>query len=164
MKNIFEGQPKGLFLLFAVEMWERFSYYGMRALIVLYMIQNLAYSAQKAGNVYGMYTGLVYLTPLVGGYLADKYFGQRKCITAGGIFMCIGLLLLAFGHKSLFFISLFLMIIANGCFKSNISSVVGLLYGEDNNRKDAAFTIFYMGINLGALLSPIVCGTLAVKF
>ena len=165
MLNIFkQGHPKGLFLLFFVEMWERFSFYGMRALIVLYMIENLLYTSQKAGNIYGLYTGLVYLTPLIGGYLADRYFGQRRCISAGAIFMTLGLFLLAFGPKSLFLLSLFLMIIANGFFKSNISSVLGLLYGEDNAKKDSAFTIFYMGINLGAFFSPLVCGTLVVKF
>lgn len=159
-----QNHPKGLYLLFCVEMWERFSYYGMRALIVLYMIQTLAYSAQKAGNVYGLYTGLVYLTPLFGGYLADRYLGQRKCITFGAILMSVGLFLLAFGSKTLFFLSLFLMITANGFMKSNISSVLGLLYGEDNTKKDSAYTIFYMGINLGAFFSPLVCGTLAVKY
>ncbi len=165
MLNILkQGHPKGLYLLFCVEMWERFSFYGMRALIVLYMIENLMFSAQKAGNIYGLYTGLVYLTPLVGGYLADRCFGQRKCISMGAIFMSCGLFLLAFGPKSLFLLSLFLMIIANGLFKSNISSVLGLLYGNDNEKKDTAFTIFYMGINLGAFFSPLVCGTLAVKF
>ena len=165
MLNLFrQGHPKGLYLLFCVEMWERFSFYGMRALIVLYMIQNLAYSAQKAGNIYGLYTGLVYLTPLIGGYLADRYLGQRRCISAGASFMVLGLFLLAFGPKSLFLFSLFLMIVANGFFKSNISSVLGLLYGDDNDKKDSAFTIFYMGINLGAFFSPLVCGTLAVKF
>ena len=165
MLNIFkQDHPKGLYLLFCVEMWERFSFYGMRALIVLYMIQNLAYSAQKAGNIFGLYTGLVYLTPLIGGYLADRFLGQRRCISAGAIFMILGLFLLAFGPKSLFLFSLFLMIIANGFFKSNISSVLGLLYGDDNDKKDSAFTIFYMGINLGAFFSPLVCGTLAVKF
>lgn len=165
MRNLLkQGHPKGLYLLFCVEMWERFSYYGMRALIVLYMVQELMYSAQKAGNIYGLYTGLVYLTPLIGGYLADRYFGQRKCITAGAIFMVLGLFLLAFGSKTLFLLALFLMIIANGFFKSNISSVLGLLYGDDNDKKDSAYTIFYMGINLGAFFSPLVCGTLAVKF
>ncbi len=165
MLNIFkQGHPKGLYLLFFVEMWERFSYYGMRALIVLYMIQTLAYSSQHAGNIYGLYTGLVYLTPLIGGYLADRYLGQRKCIATGASLMIIGLFMLAFGPKSLFLLSLFLMIIANGFFKSNISSVLGLLYGDDNEKKDSAFTIFYMGINLGAFFSPLVCGTLAVKF
>ena len=165
MANLFkQNHPKGLYLLFFVEMWERFSFYGMRALIVLYMIQSLAYSVERAGNIYGLYTGLVYLTPLIGGYLADRYFGQRRCITLGAIFMSFGLFLLAFGPKSLFLLSLFFMIIANGFFKSNISSVLGLLYGNDNEQKDSAFTIFYMGINLGAFLSPLVCGTLAVKY
>lgn len=165
MLNIFkQGHPKGLYLLFFVEMWERFSFYGMRALIVLYMVQHLMYSTQQAGNIYGLYTGLVYLTPLIGGYLADRYFGQRKCIATGALLMVVGLFLLAFGPKSLFLLSLFFMIIANGFFKSNISSVLGLLYGNDNEKKDSAFTIFYMGINLGAFFSPLVCGTLAVKF
>ena len=159
-----QAHPKGLYLLFFVEMWERFSYYGMRALIVLYMIQNLAYSAQKAGNIYGLYTGLVYLTPLLGGYIADKHWGQRKCITLGTVFMSFGLFLLAFGGEKLFLISLFLMIAANGFFKSNISSTLGLLYENEPKKKDSAFTVFYMGINLGALFSPLVCGTLAVKY
>ncbi len=165
MLNVFKQEhPKGLYLLFCVEMWERFSYYGMRALIVLYMVQNLLYSTQKAGNIYGLYTGLVYLTPLVGGYLADRYLGQRKCITSGAILMICGLLLLAFGPKNLFLLSLCLMVIANGFFKSNISSLLGLLYENNEEKKDSAYTIFYMGINLGAFFSPLVCGTLAVKF
>ena len=165
MANVFnQAHPKGLYLLFFVEMWERFSFYGMRALIVLYMVQILMYSTQKAGTIYGLYTGFVYLTPLIGGYLADRYIGQRKCITIGAVLMSCGLFLLAFGPKSLFLCSLFLMVCANGFFKSNISSVLGLLYGDDNNKKDSAFTIFYMGINLGAFLSPLVCGTLAVKY
>ena len=164
MDIIKQEHPKGLYLLFCVEMWERFSYYGMRALLVLYMVQELMFTSQKAGNIYGLYTGFVYLTPLLGGYLADRFFGQRKCIAAGGFFMAGGLFLLAFGSKDLFLLSLFLMIIANGCFKSNISSTLGLLYGNDNSKKDSAFTIFYMGINLGAFFSPLVCGTLAVKY
>jgi len=159
-----QDHPKGLYLLFLVEMWERFSFYGMRALIVLYMIQTLAYSTQKAGNIYGLYTGLVYLTPLIGGYLADRYLGQRRCISLGAILMILGLFSLAFAPKSFFLFSLFLMIIANGFFKSNISSVLGLLYKDCNEKKDSAFTIFYMGINLGAFFSPLVCGTLAVKY
>jgi len=164
MLGLFKQEhPRGLYLLFFVEMWERFSFYGMRALLVLYMVQELLYSSQKAGNIYGIYTGLVYLTPLIGGYLADRYFGQRKCITAGAILMASGLFLLASGIHSLFIPALFLMITANGCFKSNISSVLGLLYGNDNTKKDSAFTIFYMGINFGAFLSPIICGTVAYK-
>lgn len=165
MLNLFkQGHPKGLYLLFFVEMWERFSYYGMRALVVLYMIQTLKYSPQKAGNIYGLYTGLVYLTPLIGGYLADRYFGQRKCITAGAVLMSCGLFLLAFGSESFFVSALFIMVIANGFFKSNISSVLGLLYKNNNDKKDSAYTIFYMGINLGAFFSPLICGTLAVKY
>ena len=162
--NFKETHPKGLYLLFFVEMWGRFSFYGMRALLVLYMVQVLLFSHQKAGNIYGIYTGLVYLTPLIGGYLADRYFGQRKCITAGAILMSLGLFTLAFGGSNLFLTALFLMICANGCFKSNISSVLGLLYGDDNSKKDSAFTIFYMGINLGAFLSPLICGTIAIKY
>ena len=159
-----QEHPKGLYLLFCVEMWERFSFYGMRALLVLYMVQHLAFTSQKAGTIYGLYTGFVYLTPLIGGYLADRYFGQRKCITAGAVLMSLGLFILAFAPKSFFLFSLFLMICANGCFKSNISSVLGLLYGDDNEKKDSAFTVFYMGINFGAFFSPLICGTLAVKY
>lgn len=165
MSFIFNHEhPRGLYLLFFVEMWERFSYYGMRALLVLYMVQSLMYNSQKAGTIYGIYTGLVYLTPLLGGYLADRYLGQRKCITAGALFMTAGLFMLAFGAKSMFIVALFLMITANGFFKSNISSVLGLLYSDDDNKKDSAFTIFYMGINIGAFFSPLICGTLAVKY
>ena len=165
MFNLFkQNHPRGLYLLFFVEMWERFSFYGMRALIVLYMVENLAFSIQTAGNIYGLYTGCVYLTPLIGGYIADRYLGQRRCITLGATLMSIGLLSLAFGGKGLFIISLLLMTIANGFFKSNISSLLGLLYGNDNEKKDSAFTIFYMGINLGAFFSPLICGTLAVKY
>ena len=165
MANVFKQEhPKGLYLLFFVEMWERFSYYGMRALVVLYMVQNLMFSTQKAGTIYGLYTGFVYLTPLIGGFLADRYFGQRKCITAGAVLMSAGLFTLAFAPKTFFLFALFLMVLANGCFKSNISSVLGLLYGNDNKRKDSAFTVFYMGINLGAFLSPLICVSIAVKF
>lgn len=165
MKSIVkQGHPRGLYLLFFTEMWERFSYYGMRALLVLYMIQSLCYSTEKAGNIYGFYTGFVYLTPLIGGYIADKFLGQRKCITIGAVLMCIGLFTLAFAPVQLFILSLFFMVIANGFFKSNISSVLGMLYGKDNDKKDIGFTIFYMGINLGAFFSPLVCGTIAFKY
>lgn len=163
-KELKQNHPKGLYLLFFVEMWERFSYYGMRALLVLYMVQQLLYSNEKAGHIYGFYTGFVYLTPILGGYIADKIIGQRRCITIGASLMCLGLFMLSSGQEILFLPSLFIMVIANGFFKSNISSVLGILYGNNNDKKDSAFTIFYMGINLGALFSPLVCGTLAVKF
>lgn len=165
MLNIFkQGHPKGLYLLFFVEMWERFSYYGMRALLVLYMVQQFAFSVQKASFIYGIYTGFVYLTPLIGGYIADRYWGQRKCITAGAILMALGLFGLSIHHYAAFYISLIIMICANGMFKSNISTVVGMLYKDSPEKKDSGFTIFYMGINAGALLSPLVCGTIAVKY
>jgi len=176
--NFLKTHPKGLYLLFFVEMWERFSYYGMRALLVLFVIQYLfkgvgeEISTPYAGNIYGTYTGLVYLTPLIGGYIADRYLGQRKCISAGAILMVIGLFTLSASGFQIFssfkwilFISgLVLMIIANGFVKSNISAVVGKLYGDNQDKKDAGFTIFYMGINLGALLSPLICGTLAYLY
>ena len=175
MIGIFKEHPKGLFLLFAVEMWERFSYYGMRALLVLYLIQSLfkgldeVTATQYAGHIYGWYTGLVYLTPLAGGYIADRYLGQRKCISIGAILMAFGLFLLfasdlrVLEHYNLiiFAVGLCLMVLANGFMKSNISTVVGMLYGDDKQRRDAGFTVFYMGINLGAFFSPLVCGTLA---
>ncbi len=176
--DFLKGHPKGLYLLFCVEMWERFSYYGMRALLVLYMVQYLfsgmskEVATQYAGNIYGWYTGLVYLTPLVGGYLADRYFGQRKCIATGTFVMSIGLFCLALSvisadivYKNGFFIlGLVLMILANGLVKSNISAIVGMLYGEDKQKRDAGFTLFYMGINLGAFFSPLICGTLATIY
>ena len=164
LNSLKQNHHKGLYLLFFTEMWERFSYYGMRALLVLYMIQSLMYSTEKSGEIYGLYTGFVYLTPLIGGYLADRFLGQRKCITTGGVMMSIGLFMLASGIQSLFIPALFVMVLANGFFKSNISSVLGMLYGNDNERKDSAFTIFYMGINLGAFFSPLVCGTIAFKY
>ena len=165
MSRVIEQKhPKGLYLLFFTEMWERFSYYGMRALLVLYMIQTLMYSTVKAGKIYGLYTGFVYLTPLIGGYIADKILGQRRCITIGATLMFLGLIMLASGYHALFIPALFVMVIANGFFKSNISSVLGMLYGKNNEKKDSAFTVFYMGINLGALFSPIICGTIAFKY
>ncbi len=165
MFDIFkQNHPKGLYLLFFVEMWERFAYYGMRSMLVLYMLQVLMFSSQKASFIYGLYTGFVYLTPLLGGYLADRFLGQRKCITIGSILMICGLFGLCINTTPVFFISLFLMICANGMFKSNISTIVGMLYGKKVLKRDSGFTIFYMGINLGALLSPLVCGTLAVIY
>lgn len=164
LKDFIQNHPKGLYLLFFTEMWERFSYYGMRALLVLYMIQKLLYTNEEAGYVYGLYTGFVYLTPVIGGYIADRLIGQRKCILTGALLMCIGLFSLAFGGEKLFIPSLTVMIIANGFFKSNISSLLGLLYGKNNEKKDSGFTVFYMGINLGAFFSPLVCGTIASIF
>jgi len=155
--------PKGLYLLFTLEMWERFSYYGMRALLFLYMTKALAFDSVKAGDVYGWYTSLVYLTPLLGGFLADRFWGQRKTVLFGGIIMMLGHFAMAFSEIEFFYSALILLIIGNGLFKPNISTMVGQLYGPDDPRRESGFSIFYMGINLGALLAPIICGTLGEK-
>jgi proton-dependent oligopeptide transporter, POT family len=152
------GHPKGLYVLFLTEMWERFSYYGMRALLVYYMVKQLAFAQGYASHVYGFYTGFVYLTPLFGGILADRVLGQRKTVILGAVLMAIGHFMMAF--ESLFFPALFFLILGNGAFKPNISTQVGNLYAPGDPRRDRAFSIFYVGINLGAFFSPLVCGTL----
>jgi len=158
-----EGHPKGLYLLFGVEMWERFSFYGMRVLLMLYMLKALEFSTEKAGSVYGLYTGLVYLTPLLGGYIADRYWGQRRAILVGGVLMMLGHFAMAVQSLPFFYSALALLILGNGFFKPNISTLVGGLYERNDPRRDAAFTIFYMGINLGAFFSPIICSTLGER-
>ncbi|WP_435010152.1 peptide MFS transporter [Tundrisphaera lichenicola] len=152
------GQPPGLYVLFGAEMWERFSYYGMRALLVLYLTKHLDYARSDALALYALYTGLAYFTPLIGGYMADKVLGQRKAILSGGILMALGHFAMAFEH--LLLLALSLLIIGNGFFKPNISTMVGNLYPQGDNRRDVAYTIFYMGINLGAFIAPLVCGWL----
>lgn len=160
-------QPPGLYLLFFTEMWERFSYYGMRGMLVLYLTTalikgGLGFDTQSATLLYGWFTGAVYFTPIIGGYLSDKFLGQRKAITIGGITMALGqFTLFAHQSKSALYLGLILLIIGNGFFKPNISTLVGKLYSNGDARKDGAFTIFYMGINLGAFLAPLVCSTLA---
>lgn len=163
------GHPKGLYLLFFTEMWERFSYYGMRAIFTLFMIKALLFDKALASEIYGSYTGLVYLTPLIGGYVADRYWGNRRAILAGGILMAIGhfcMFLSAANYSDIafaqpmLFLGLGFLIFGNGFFKPNISTMVGQLYPQGDQRIDAAFTIFYMGINLGAFLAPLVCGGL----
>lgn len=165
-----KGHPKGLYLLFMTEMWERFSYYGMRAIFVLYMTKVLLMGDAEASEIYGSYTGLVYLTPLLGGYLSDRILGNRRSIEIGGLLMALGQFTLFFSASSsgatavsLMWIGLTLLIIGNGFFKPNISTMVGQLYPKGDRRVDAAFTIFYMGINLGAFIAPLICGTLAEK-
>ena len=172
----FLGHPVGLYVLFFTEMWERFSYYGMRAILMLYMVQYLAWSDGKAGGLYGDYTGLVYITPLFGGFLADRYLGLRRAIVIGAFTMALGQGFLAFNAYpttaggvaaggglgvATLYLGLLLLIAGNGFFKPNISTLVGQLYGPEDPRRDAAFTIFYMGINIGAFLAPLICGTLA---
>ncbi len=155
------GHPMGLYVLFGAEMWERFSYYGMRALLVLYLTKHLKMSRPDALDIYAIYTGLVYLTPMIGGYLADKVLGQRKAILIGGIVMAMGHFAMAF--EPLLHLALGLLILGNGFFKPNISTMVGNLYPQGDARRDGAYTIFYMGINLGAFFSPLVCGILGER-
>ncbi len=153
------GHPTGLFALFFAEMWERFSYYGMRALLVFYMLKGfLGYGDSDAYAVYGAYTALVYMTPFFGGLLADRLLGARRAVIVGGLLMAAGQSLLMVPHTIPFFTGLALLICGNGFFKPNISTIVGSLYPQHSARRDGGFTIFYMGINLGAAMSPLLCG------
>ncbi len=153
------GHPAGLFTLFFAEMWERFSYYGMRALLVFYMIKGfLSYGDGEAYAVYGAYTALVYMTPFFGGMLADRLLGARRAVVVGGLLMAAGHLLMTIETPLGFFTALALLICGNGFFKPNISTIVGSLYPEGSHKRDGGFTIFYMGINLGAAMSPLLCG------
>ena len=159
------GHPKGLYFLFFTEMWERFSYYGMRAIFILFMTKVLLMKDADASEIYGSYTGLVYLTPLLGGYLCDKFLGNRRSIVIGGLLMAIGQFFMFFsasagtnGGVTLMWLGLTAIIIGNGFFKPNISSMVGSLYPkQEKNKLDTAFTIFYMGINIGAFLGQSIC-------
>ncbi|BDR33698.1 MFS transporter [Photobacterium damselae subsp. damselae] len=170
------GHPKGLFLLFSTELWERFSYYAMRAILVLYLTDKtinggLGWSTQDALQLYGTYTGLVYFTPLIGGWIADNILGQRRSIIIGGILMAIGQFTLALPHSmvdphavTFFYIGLGFLVVGNGLFKPNISTMVGDLYKEGDHRRDGAFTIFYMGINIGSLLAGVIAGTASTVY
>ena len=155
-KLINNKNPYSLTTLFFTEMWERFSYYGMRALLVLYLVNSLNYSDGDALHIYAIYTGLVYLTPIIGGYLADKYLGTQKTIFIGGITMMLGHFLMVF--PDLLFLAMGLLIIGNGYFKPNISTLLGRLYKDNDVRRDSGFSIFYIGINLGAFLAPLIVG------
>lgn len=158
-KETLFGHPAGLFTLFFAEMWERFSYYGMRALLVFYMSKDfLAYSDEKAYAVYGAYTALVYATPFIGGILADRILGRRHAVIIGGTLMALGHLLMGWRDTYAFYMALSLLVVGNGFFKPNISTMVGALYPEESERRDSGFTLFYMGINLGAAMSPLICG------
>ena len=153
------GHPPGLFLLFFVEMWERFSFYGMRALLIFYMMKGfLKMDDASAYGIYAAYGALVYATPFFGGMLADKVMGTRAAIILGGALMAAGHFVMMFEHATAFYFALALLIAGNGFFKPNISTTVGRLYGEHPGKKDAGFTLFYIGINLGAALAPLVCG------
>lgn len=162
------GHPRGLFVLFYAEMWERFSYYGMRALLILYLTKHWLFSDGKANLVYGAYTSLVYITPVLGGYLADRYLGQRKAVVFGGILLALGHALMAVEGSggttdptiNVFWLALSFIIVGSGFLKANISVIVGQLYGLTDARRDGAYSIFYMGINTGAALGTILVGYL----
>lgn len=154
--------PLGLYLLFATEAWERFSFYGMRALLVLYLTKHLHYDRAEALHLYAAYTALAYFSPLFGGYLSDRYLGSRRAVLCGGVMMSLGHFTMAF--ESAIFLALGLLVLGNGFFKPNISALVGGLYTERESLRDEGYTIFYMGINLGAFLAPLVCGTLGERY
>ncbi len=165
-----KGHPKALYYLFFVELWERFSYYGMRALLVLYIVDQL-YSNMAMGDadtraysIYAAFGALVYATPVLGGMIADKFLGYRKSIMTGGVMMSIGLFLMTANIPFFFYVGLGFLVTGNGLFKPNISSMVGSLYEQGDPRRDAGFTIFYMGINIGAWLSPLACGWVAYAY
>jgi POT family proton-dependent oligopeptide transporter len=162
------GHPKGLSTLFFTELWERFSYYGMRAILILFMVAapaqgGLGFPTEKAAAIYGLYTGAVYFTSIPGGYIADRLLGLRRAVLIGGVLIALGHFSLALNVLPLFYAGLVLIVLGTGLLKANIASIVGQLYGEGDQRRDAGFSIFYMGINTGAFVSPLVCGWLAQK-
>jgi len=164
----FAGHPRGLMTLFFTEMWERFSYYGMRALLVLYMTAavtdgGLGFDAKKAGLIYGLYTSMVYAMSIPGGWLADRFLGQQRSVLIGGILIALGHFSMIAVPLPFFYGGLVLIVLGTGLLKPNISTIVGQLYSAEDHRRDAGFSIFYMGINLGALIAPIVTGYLAQR-
>ncbi len=162
------GHPKGLFYLFFAELWERFSFYGMRALLTLYMVEEIFKSLSNrdyaTAAVYASYGSLVYASTVIGGQISDKILGMRSSIFFGGILMAVGHFVLAIENDIAFFLALAFIIVGNGFFKPNISTFVGSLYKDGDVRKDSGFTIFYMGINIGGWVAPLLCGWLAVKY
>jgi POT family proton-dependent oligopeptide transporter len=164
----FFGHPRGLSTLFFTEMWERFSYYGMRALLILFMTAapatgGLGFDTGSAGAVYGLYTSMVYLASLPGGWIADRLIGQRRAVLYGGILIASGHFSMAVPSLTTFYVGLLLIVIGTGLLKGNISVLVGQLYRADDQRRDAGFSIYYMGINLGAFVAPLVCGFLGQR-
>jgi POT family proton-dependent oligopeptide transporter len=159
----FFGHPRGLATLFFTEMWERFSYYGMRAILIFYLTAKVAegglgFTDSKAGAVYGLYASMVYLMCLAGGWIADRIIGQRRAVLVGGIFIACGEFCLVVPAEISFYLGLVLLVSGTGLLKGNVSTIVGQLYAPGDPRRDSGFSIFYMGINLGALISPLICG------
>ncbi|MEO8381937.1 MAG: peptide MFS transporter [Acidobacteriota bacterium] len=168
MSDEWFGHPRGLSVLFFTEMWERFSYYGMRAILILYMVApeaegGLGYSTAKAAAVYGWYTMLVYASAIPGGFLADRKLGHWWAVLGGGAIIALGHFSMAVPRVELFFAGLGLIVIGTGLLKPNVSSMVGMLYDDDDPRRDSGFSIFYMGINIGAMAAPLVCGWLGQR-
>jgi proton-dependent oligopeptide transporter, POT family len=180
---LFRDHPPGLAICFATEMWERFSYYGMRALLIFYLTQHFLFSDQQSYAIYGAYTALVWMTPVFGGMVADRWLGARKAVTAGGVLLVMGHLGLAFEgpqavlegealatvsrselHVQTFYLSLALIIVGVGLLKTNVTTLVGSLYEEDDPRRDSGFTIFYWGINLGGMIAPLLCGWIGMQY
>src|SRR5215471_7571088 len=163
-----QRHPIGLKTLFFTEMWERLSYYGMRALLVLFMIDSvrggMGLTVKTADSIYGLYTCAVYLAALPGGWLADRFLGAQRAVWYGGIIIAAGHFVLAMPRTEAFFLGLILVVIGTGMLKPNVSAMVGELYPEGGARRDAGFSIFYMGINLGAFIGPFICGTLGEKY
>jgi POT family proton-dependent oligopeptide transporter len=164
----FFGHPRGLSTLFFTEMWERFSYYGMRALLILFMTAapaagGLGFDTATAGAIYGLYTSMVYMTTLPGGWIADRLIGPQRAVLSGGILIAAGQFSLAVPSLSTFYLGLFLIVVGTGLLKGNVSVIVGRLYSAHDARRDAGYSIFYMGINVGALLAPLVCGYLGQR-
>jgi proton-dependent oligopeptide transporter, POT family len=162
------GHPRGLATCFFTEMWERFSYYGMRALLILYMVGStqkpgLGFGTAKAAQIYGLYTMLVYLMGVPGGFIADRYLGHYRAVLIGGIIIACGHFSMAVPGLPFFYLGLGLIIIGTGLLKPNVSTIVGTLYTRDDTRRDAGFSVFYMGINLGAFIAPLICGWLGQK-
>src|SRR5437763_228493 len=162
------GHPRGLATCFFTEMWERFSYYGMRALLILYMVGStqkpgLGFSTEKSAQIYGLYTMMVYLMGVPGGFIADRVLGHYRAVLIGGIIIACGHFSMAFPSLSTFYLGLCLIIIGTGLLKPNVSTIVGTLYTRDDPRRDAGFSMFYMGINLGAFIAPLICGWLGQK-
>ncbi len=158
------AQPNGLYLLFFTELWERFGFYTLQTIIILYMTKALFMHDSEANLLYAAFSALLYLTPTIGGYIADRYLGFQRAINLGGILFIIAYLVCASDNQTLFFIGLSLLICANGLFKPNVSSIVGELYAANDPRRDGGFTLFYMGINIGALVPPLIAGALVAKY
>ena len=162
------GHPRGLTTLFFTEMWERFSYYGMRALLILYMTKavasgGLGYDDKTAAGIYGAYTGSIYLMSIPGGWFADKVLGTRRAVLSGAFIIALGHYSMAVPTIYTFFIGLVLIVLGTGLLKPNVSAIVGRLYSPEDQRRDAGFSIFYMGINIGAFVAPLVCSFLGEK-